>query len=91
MDHLNTYQNEGAHSFSADGRFMVFTACDRKESLGGCDLYYSNFVDGQWSKTKKYGERCKFSFMGFPAMHFSGWKNPIFQAIDPGTYGGSDI
>lgn len=91
MDHLNTYQNEGAHSFSADGRFMVFTACDRKESLGGCDLYYSNFVDGQWSKPKNMGKDVNSpSWDSQPCISPDG-KTLYFSSNRSGTYGGSDI
>lgn len=45
---LNTPINEGAHTLSADGNFMVFTACDRRDSKGGCDLYYSRKKNGEW-------------------------------------------
>jgi len=31
---MNTGGNEGSQSFSSDGRYMFFVACDRKEGLG---------------------------------------------------------
>lgn len=45
----NTDQNEGAQSFSVDGRYMFFIACDRSTSLGGCDIYYSIRKGNMWS------------------------------------------
>ncbi len=42
--------NEGAQSISADGRFLVFTACNRRDGYGQCDLYYSEVRDGRWTK-----------------------------------------
>ena len=36
---LNTNGNEGAFSFSADMQMVVFTACDRDDVIGWCDLY----------------------------------------------------
>ena len=36
---LNTLGDEGAFSFSADKERAVFTACDRENSMGRCDLY----------------------------------------------------
>jgi outer membrane protein OmpA-like peptidoglycan-associated protein len=38
---LNGTGNEGAATISADGKMMVFTACDRPGGRGSCDLYYS--------------------------------------------------
>ena len=46
---LNTDGNEGSQSFSADGRYMFYVACDRKESDGGCDIYYSIRNGDSWS------------------------------------------
>lgn len=40
---LNSPGNEGASTISADGNMMVFTACDRPEGKGSCDLYMSRF------------------------------------------------
>ena len=39
MNSINTPFNEGAISISSDGRFLVFTACNREDSKGSCDLY----------------------------------------------------
>ena len=47
---LNTNGNEGSQSFSADGRYMFFVACDRRDGVGGCDIYYSINFGGSWSR-----------------------------------------
>lgn len=39
MSSINSPFNEGAISISADGRFLIFTACNRADSKGSCDLY----------------------------------------------------
>jgi len=39
MRSINTPFNEGAISISTDGRFLVFTACNRQDGKGSCDLY----------------------------------------------------
>jgi outer membrane protein OmpA-like peptidoglycan-associated protein len=49
---LNTDDNEGAQTISADGRFMVYTACNRAEGVGRCDLYYSEKVGEKWTYPK---------------------------------------
>ena len=52
---INTELNEGAQSISADGKFLVFTACNRKDGYGSCDLYYSEVRDGRWTAPANIG------------------------------------
>lgn len=54
---LNTDGNEGAQAISADGRFMVFTACGRQEGYGSCDLYYSIKIGDTWIKPRNMGPK----------------------------------
>ncbi len=49
---LNTDDNEGAQTISADSRFMVFTACNRDDGIGRCDLYYSERIGDKWTLPK---------------------------------------
>lgn len=53
---INTSSNEGAQSITADGRYMYFTACDRKQGLGRCDIYYSIKEGDFWSKPINLGK-----------------------------------
>ncbi len=53
--HINTRLNEGAASISGDGRTLVFTACNRPEGRGDCDLYYSRREAGEWSAPVNLG------------------------------------
>jgi tetratricopeptide (TPR) repeat protein len=46
---LNTMDNEGAHSLTADGRYLFFTACNRREGRGRCDIYMSERGEGNWT------------------------------------------
>ena len=52
---VNTMDNEGAQTISADGRFLVYTVCNRREDFGACDLYYAENVNGQWTKPQNIG------------------------------------
>jgi outer membrane protein OmpA-like peptidoglycan-associated protein/Tfp pilus assembly protein PilF len=52
---VNTNDNEGAQSISADGRLLVFTVCNRPGDMGSCDLYYSRKMNGKWTKPKNIG------------------------------------
>ncbi|GAB4201668.1 MAG: OmpA family protein [Bacteroidia bacterium] len=61
---INSMGNEGAPSISADGKMMFFASCiniegnygspDRK-GYGSCDLFYSENVNGKWSKPVNVG------------------------------------
>jgi outer membrane protein OmpA-like peptidoglycan-associated protein len=46
---LNTDDNEGAQSLSADSRIMFFTACNRPDGKGQCDIYASVKNRDEWS------------------------------------------
>ncbi len=52
---INTGQNEGAETLSSDGKLLFFTACNRPDGRGSCDIYFSRFVDGKWTKAKNAG------------------------------------
>lgn len=54
-DNINTAANEGTCSISADGRTLVFTSCDGKNSLGSCDLYISKKVGEEWTAPENIG------------------------------------
>lgn len=55
---LNTLDNEGAASLSGDGALLCFTMCreadrsDRDGHQGSCDLYFSERVEGQWTRPR---------------------------------------
>ncbi len=61
---INTEYNEGAATISADGKLLIFTACelfgdgnygqDRK-GFGSCDLFYTYQVGNKWAKPFNLG------------------------------------
>lgn len=46
---LNSPGNEGAHTISPDGQLLYFTACNREDGLGSCDIYVSKRQGNGWS------------------------------------------
>ena len=52
---INTSENEGAQALSADGRLLFFTACNRSDGKGSCDIYYSLFDGKKWSTPNNAG------------------------------------
>lgn len=53
---VNTEENEGAQTISADGRVLIFTGCGRPDGIGSCDLYISVHVNGRWTVPVNMGE-----------------------------------
>lgn len=53
---VNTHRNEGAQTITADGRYMYFTACNRSDGYGKCDIYYAFKQGGEWSKPMNIGK-----------------------------------
>ena len=55
IEELNSAQNEGAQSLSADGKTLVFTMCNRPNSYGSCDLFISRKQQDVWMKAENIG------------------------------------
>lgn len=53
---INTDGNEGAPTVSADGQSYYFTACNRKDGYGKCDIYFSKRIGEKWTKPVNIGE-----------------------------------
>lgn len=52
---LNSELNEGAPSVTADGRLIFFTACNRQEGLGSCDIYFAERQGNKWGEPVNLG------------------------------------
>ncbi|WP_460634177.1 OmpA family protein [Larkinella terrae] len=52
---INSANNEGTPSLSADGRTLVFTACQGRTGYGSCDLYISRKTGDTWSEPQNIG------------------------------------
>ena len=91
IDILNTPGNEGAHTISADGQYMVFTACDRRDGFGLCDLYYSKKVDGEWTTPNNLGKRVNSAASDTEPSLTADGSGLYFSSNRKGSIGGSDI
>ncbi len=88
---LNTEDNEGAQTISADGRFMVFTACNRAESVGRCDLYYSEKVGEKWTYPKNIREPVNTRYKETQPSLSADGRTLYFASDRPGGKGQLDI
>ncbi|MCO5248358.1 MAG: OmpA family protein [Chitinophagales bacterium] len=88
---FNTSGNEGAQTISADGKLILFTACNRRDGLGSCDIYYTVKANGTWTKVSGLGTPINTGdWESQPCIAFNG-KVLIFSAIREGGYGAKDL
>ena len=90
-DRINSPLNEGACAVSADGRTMIFTSCDGKNSVGSCDLYITKKIGDVWSRPKNLGKPVNSIYWeSQPSLSADG-KTLYFSSNRTGGYGGRDI
>ena len=88
---LNTAGNEGAQSIAADGRSMYFTACDRNDGYGRCDIYYSVFDVTRWSPGTNVGPPINTIYWESQPSISPNGRMLFFVSNRPGGMGGMDI
>ncbi len=88
---LNTNDNEGAQSISANGKIMVYTVCNRQGIFGKCDLYYSINRGGEWSKPVNIGPDVNTKAKETQPSITADGRGIYFASDRPGGKGGLDI
>ncbi len=57
---FNISKNEGSPTITIDKKYMVFTKCQdvliREKPYYNCDLYYSEYIDGEWTPINSLGK-----------------------------------
>jgi outer membrane protein OmpA-like peptidoglycan-associated protein len=88
---INTKMNEGAPSISADGQWFYFTACQRPDGQGRCDIYKTQKIGQRWLKPINLGPPVNTSaWESQPAVSADG-RTLYFTADRKGGKGGMDI
>jgi outer membrane protein OmpA-like peptidoglycan-associated protein/Tol biopolymer transport system component len=90
---VNTTQNEGAQAINTDGVWFVFTACNRRDdgSQGSCDLYWSQFKDGAWTKPIPFSSAVNSKDWDAQPSISPDSKTLYFSSTRPGGRGGKDL
>ncbi|MBE0673292.1 MAG: PD40 domain-containing protein [Bacteroidales bacterium] len=88
---LNTPGNEGAQTIGAGGQYMYFTACDRPDGMGRCDIYYSSFDGKKWSDPVNIGGPINTPFWESQPSIGADGRTIYFVSNRPGGSGGLDI
>lgn len=88
---INSQFNEGTCTISADGRTLIFTNCEGRQSYGSCDLYISYRSGDEWSVPKNIGKNVNSrSWDSQPALSADGRKL-FFVSNRGGGIGKRDI
>ncbi|MDR0714274.1 MAG: tetratricopeptide repeat protein, partial [Bacteroidales bacterium] len=87
----NTDDNEGAQTISADAGKIFFTACNRKDGKGGCDIYYSEKQNGLWMRPRNLGSSVNTSAKETQPSVSPDGKTLYFISTRNGGKGGQDI
>ncbi|MCO5230828.1 MAG: OmpA family protein [Chitinophagales bacterium] len=88
---FNTDVNEGAQSVSADGKLILFTACNYPNGLGSCDIFYSFLVNGTWTTPNGIGAPINSTdWESQPSISANGMAI-LFSSNRPGGKGGKDL
>lgn len=91
IDKVNTSLNEGAQTINPDAKLIVFTACNRANGLGSCDLYLSELGENGWSEPQNMGTPINSSaWESQPSLSADG-RTIYFASSRPGGFGGQDI
>ena len=88
---INTYLNEGSVTVSANGWFLIYTACNREDGNGSCDLYLClKQENGRWSKAENISN-INTRYWESQACFSPDLKYIYFVSNRRGGYGGDDI
>lgn len=86
---FNTHFNEGGASVTIDNKHLYYTVVEQD---GNYDIYYSDFVNGEWKQPKSVGNLVNNaeSWDSQPSISADG-KTLYFASTRPGGFGGTDI
>ncbi len=88
---INTKNNEGTCTISADGRILIFTSCMGRKGYGSCDLFISRKTGDAWSEPENMGSAINSSeWESQPSLSADG-RTLYFVSTRAGGVGKRDI
>jgi len=90
-DPINTEDNEGAQTMTADGQQLFFTGCNKKGGFGSCDIYRSIREGRSWSRPENLGPPVNTEKWESQSSVSSDGKTLYFSSSRAGGKGGADI
>jgi outer membrane protein OmpA-like peptidoglycan-associated protein len=90
-DPINTDDNEGAQTMTADGQQLFYIGCNKKGGMGSCDIYRSLREGRAWSRPENLGPPVNTEkWESQPSISTDG-KTLYFSSSRPGGKGGADL
>ena len=87
---INSIDDEGAATVSADGQTLYFSLCRRPDGVGDCDLYSSQLVGDEWTKPQNLGRPLNSpAWDAQPSVTADG-NTMYFSSRRPGSIDGSE-
>ena len=87
---INTIQDEGSITISANGIYLVYTSCYRKDGIGECDLYLCVKQNRIWGKSQNISS-LNTRYREKQSCFSADGKYLYFVSNRRGGYGGDDI
>ncbi len=88
---INSPFNEGACTISADGRTIIFTSCEEKNSFGSCDLFIATKKGDNWSNPTNLGAMVNSPYWDSQPSLSADGRGLFFSSNRPGGYGQRDL
>ncbi len=88
---VNTNENEGAETMNADGTLLFFTACNRMDGYGSCDIYFSQKINNKWTEPLGIGKPVNSGDWEAQPSFSSDGSALYFTSNRKGGFGGKDI
>ncbi len=88
---INTPENEGASTASADGQYLFFTACQNPQNLGSCDLWLTFLKGDKWQAAIHMPDNVNSKYKETQPSLSADGKTLYFASNRPGGFGDMDI
>lgn len=88
---FNTTENEGMATFTKDHRQLFFTACERPNVTGLCDIQRINIQDGQFQTINLLEGSVNTAYWESQACISCDGRTLFFASNRPGGFGSTDI
>lgn len=87
---LNSIDDEGAATISADGQTMYISLCRRPDGVGDCDIYKSDLVGNEWTKPVNMGRSINSPLWDAQASVTADGQTLYFSTRRPGSMDSSE-
>ena len=88
---LNSMGEDFGSAFTGDGQLMVYVRCGDPNSIGNCDLYYTQLNGTAWTEPKNMGNVVNSDNWDSQPTISSDGNRIVFTSARAGGFGGSDL